>query len=399
MRVRDFTRIGHWPTLLSAFLYFDLSFMLWMLLGALSIFIAQEFGLSPAQKGLLVAVPVLAGAVLRVVLGAASDRWGAKRVGVAGMMITAAPLILGGFGMHSLSSGLVVGALLGVAGASFAVALPLASAWYPPEHQGLAMGVAGAGNSGTVLAALLAPRLAEVIGWRGVFQVALLPLAAVLIAFAAFARDSPTQTRARPRYRAVLGERDLWRLNFFYAVTFGGFVGLASFLPMFFFDQYGCSRVTAGGWAALCVAAGSFLRPVGGYLADRFGGTAVLRVLYAVVAAVVAALALLPALPLALLLLVTTMACLGIGNGAVFQLVGQRFRHGVGVATGIIGAAGGVGGFLLPSALGVLKQATGSYGTGFGVYAAVAGLATIVLIGVQREWRRGWASVGVEAAQ
>lgn len=397
MRMRELARLGHWPTLLCAFLYFDLSFMLWMLLGALGVFVAQEFSLTPAEKGFLVAVPVLAGAALRVVMGAASDRWGAKRVGIVGMVVTAVPLLWGGFALSNFASGLIVGALLGVAGASFAVALPLASRWYPPEHQGLAMGVAGAGNSGTVLAALFAPRLAELIGWRGVFQAALIPLVAVLIGFAAFARDNPAHLPACPRYGAVLGEPDLWRLNFFYAVTFGGFVGLASFLPIFFFDQYGCSRVTAGTWAALCVAAGSFLRPVGGYLADRFGGTGVLRILYVMVALLVALIAQLPALGFALALLVVTMACLGMGNGAVFQLVGKRFRREVGVATGMIGAAGGVGGFLLPSALGVLKQASGSYGTGFAVYAAAVGLAAAVLIAIQREWQRSWANVRVQA--
>lgn len=154
MRLREFARAGHWPTLAFAFLYFDLSFMLWMLLGALGVFIAQEFGLSPSQKGLLVAVPVLSGAVLRLVLGVASDRWGARRVGMVGMLLTALPLVWGGWAMSSFAEGLGVGVLLGVAGASFAVALPLASRWYPPRYQGLAMGIAGAGNSGTVLAAL-----------------------------------------------------------------------------------------------------------------------------------------------------------------------------------------------------------------------------------------------------
>ena len=394
MRVREFARAGHWPTLLCAFLYFDMSFMVWMLLGALGIFIAQEFGLTPAEKGFLVAVPVLGGTVLRIVMGVASDHWGAKRAGIAGMLLTAVPLLWGGFAMHSFGASLAVGALLGVAGASFAVALPLASRWYPPQFQGLAMGIAGAGNSGTVLAALCAPRLAEVIGWRGVFRAALIPLCVVLLVFTIFARDSPARP-ARPRYRALLGERDLWWLNLFYCITFGGFVGLASFLPIFFFDQYGCSRVTAGTWAAMCVAAGSFLRPVGGHFADRFGGASVLGVLYASVAMLAALLAQLPGQVHALALLVVIMGCLGMGNGAVFQLVGQRFRSEVGVASGIIGAAGGLGGFLLPSAFGVLKQVAGSYGVGFALYAGIAASAAITLTVVRREWRHAWGQLEV----
>ena len=397
MRVREFVRAGHWPTLVCAFLYFDMSFMVWMLLGALGVFIAQEFGLTPAEKGLLVAVPVLGGTVLRIVMGVASDRWGAKRAGIAGMLLTAVPLLWGGFAMHSFAASLAVGALLGVAGASFAVALPIASRWYPPQFQGLAMGIAGAGNSGTVIAALCAPRLAEIIGWRGVFRVALIPLCVVLLAFTMFARESPVQP-PRPRYRAMLGEPDLWWLNLFYCITFGGFVGLASFLPIFFFDQYGCSRVTAGAWAALCVAAGSFLRPVGGHLADRLGGDSVLGVLYAGIAMLAALLAQLPGQAPALALLVAIMACLGMGNGAVFQLVGQRFCSEVGVATGIIGAAGGLGGFLLPSAFGMLKQVVGSYGVGFALFAVVTGSAAFTLTLVRREWRQSWASFGIASS-
>ncbi|MBI1816556.1 MAG: NarK/NasA family nitrate transporter [Deltaproteobacteria bacterium] len=392
MRVREFARAGHWPTLVCAFLYFDLSFMLWMLLGALGVFIAQEFGLTPAEKGLLVALPILSGAALRLVLGAASDRWGARRVGIAGMLLTALPLVWGGFAMSSFADGLGVGVLLGVAGASFAVALPLASRWYPPRYQGIAMGIAGAGNSGTVLAALFAPRLAEHFGWRGVFQLALIPLVIVLCAFALFARDNPQQPARTTRYAQILRERDLWWLNLFYTITFGGFVGLASFLPIFFCDQYGCTRVAAGTWAAACVFAGSFLRPFGGALADRLGGVRVLGVLYVIVTALGALLAQLPAFPLAVFTLVLMSGSLGMGNGAVFQLVGKRFHREVGLATGMVGACGGIGGFLLPSTLGVLKQVGGSYGFGFAAFALAAAGAALALTLAHREWQRTWAT-------
>jgi NNP family nitrate/nitrite transporter-like MFS transporter len=396
MQLREFARAGHWPTLVCAFLYFDLSFMLWMLLGALGVFIAQEFGLTPAEKGLLVALPILSGAALRLVLGAASDRWGARRVGIVGMLLTALPLAWGGFAMSSFADGLGVGALLGVAGASFAVALPLASRWYPPRYQGIAMGIAGAGNSGTVLAALFAPRLAEHFGWRGVFQLALIPLLIVLCGFALFARDNPEQPARATRYAQLLRERDLWWLNLFYTITFGGFVGLASFLPIFFSDQYGCSPVAAGTWAAACVFAGSFLRPFGGSLADRLGGVRVLGVLYVIVTALGALLAQLPAFPLAVATLVLMSGSLGMGNGAVFQLVGQRFHRDVGLATGVVGACGGVGGFLLPSTLGVLKQVAGSYGFGFAVFALAAAVAALALMLAQREWQRTWARAALE---
>lgn len=393
MNFAEFRRAGHWPTLLCAFLYFDFSFMVWMLVGALSVFIAQEFGLSPAEKGFLVAVPVLSGAALRLVMGPAGDRFGARRVGLVGLALTSLPLLWGGFVMNGYADGIVVGVLLGVAGASFAVALPLASRWYPPEHQGLAMGIAGAGNSGTVLAALFAPRLAEVFGWRGVFQLALLPLLLVFVCFLLFARERPASPQGRRSYLAVARERDVWRLNAFYLVTFGGFVGLASFLPILFFDQYGCTRVQAGSWTALCVFAGSFARPLGGYLADRYGGTTVLGMLFLIASNLTLALGQLPVFHVAMPLIFALMLTLGMGNGTVFQLVGQRFRQDVGVATGIIGAAGGFGGFLFPSLLGVLRQWSGSYSTGLSVFAAAVVIAAFALAIAQRRWARGDAEV------
>src|SRR5262249_41086976 len=171
------------------------------------------------------------------------------------------------------------GLLLGVAGASFAVALPLVSRWYPPEHQGLAMGLAGAGNSGTLFATLLAPRLARAFGWPQVFGLALVPLTAVLVAFACLARDPQARPAASGRapYLRALRAADTGWLCLLYSLTFGGFVGMAAFLTIFFHDQYGVAKVHSGDLATLCILAGSFLRPVGGYLADRAGGAVALR--------------------------------------------------------------------------------------------------------------------------
>src|SRR5262249_17270500 len=149
-------------------------------------------------------------------------------------------LLLGWLWADSFNKILLVGLLLGVAGASFAVALPLASRWYPPHLQGLVMGIAGAGNSGTALATFFGPRLAEWWGWHAVFGLALIPLLGTLALFAVFAKDSPSQPERKPLadYATVLGLRDTWWFCLFYSVTFGGFVGLASFLNIFFHDQY-----------------------------------------------------------------------------------------------------------------------------------------------------------------
>jgi len=274
--------------------------------------------------------------------------------------------------------------------------LPLASRWYPPERQGLAMGVAAAGNSGTVIANLVAPRLANIVGWHNVLVLAMLPLAVVLVAFVLLAKDSPDRSSGQPigRYLSALKHGDLWLFCLFYSVTFGGYVGLSSFLPLFFRDQYHVTPVTAGYLTALAAFVGSGLRPVGGYLADRLGGVRLLSVLLIGIGAVYAIGATLPGLAAMEGLLLVGMACLGMGNGAVFQLVPQRFRREIGIATGVVGALGGLGGFFLPNLLGGVKGATGSFAGGFLVLAGVAfgALVLLRLLAVARhEWRHSWA--------
>lgn len=400
VNLRDLRQAGHWPTLVCAFLYFDVSFMVWVLLGALANSIVPELGLSASERGLLVAVPVLGGALLRPVLGFLTDRIGARRTGIFGLTLTLAPLAMGWLWAGDYWQLLIVGALLGVAGASFAAALPLASRWYPPQYQGLVMGIAGAGNSGTALATFFGPRLAESIGWHGVFGLAIAPVAIVLAIFALFAKDSPRQPAPQrwKDYLAVLRERDLWWFCFFYSVTFGGFVGLASFLNIFFHDQYGLSKASAGGFATLCVVAGSLLRPLGGHLSDRFGGIRLLTALYLLVGTLMLGLAASPTLAAGTALMWLTMAALGMGNGAVFQLAPQRFSKEIGIATGLIGAAGGVGGFFLPTLLGGIEQFSGAFAGGFLIFALIAYGASVCLVCIAPTWERAFLGQGGLAA-
>lgn len=389
MHLREFFKAGNGRVLFSAFLYFDVSFMVWVLLGALGSFIAEDLGLSASQKGLITAIPLLAGSGFRLVLGPLSDHIGSRRAGLIGLSLTVVPLLYGWLFAQSLSDVVAVGLMLGVAGASFAVALPLASRWYPPEHQGLAMGLAGAGNSGTVIASLIAPRLAQQIGWQPVLGVMLIPVLITLAAFFLLAKDSPNHPPP-PRLSAYLGglrrRETLW-LCLLYSVTFGGFVGLSSYLAIFFRDEYGVSKVRAGDLTALCVFAGSLLRPVGGAVSDRLGGTRVLTGLLAVIAVLAMGIALLPPLWLVVPVLVVMMATLGMGNGAVFQVIPQLFRREIGVITGLVGAAGGVGGFYLPTVLGSLKELTGSFGPGFLAFASIAGMGLMLLLATQRRLR------------
>jgi NNP family nitrate/nitrite transporter-like MFS transporter len=378
MDYREFKKAGHWPTLLAAFLYFDFSFMVWVMLGALGVVIAQDLGLSPAQKGMMVAVPLLSGAVFRIIVGSLVDSWGPRRAGILGLCLTALPLCVAAWGPKSFELMLLVGAGLGIAGASFAAALPLAGRWYPPKWQGLALGIAGAGNSGTVLAAFFAPRLAQLWGWQTAFAFLLAPLALVLIAFLSLAKEPPKPAKLAEAegWGGLLKLGDTWVFGLRYAVTFGGFVGLASFLPLLLRDQYNLSPVMAGNLTALCVMAGSFVRPIGGAIADRVGGLKVLGVVFLAAAVLSAAAASLAPLPLQIVLLFGLLGALGIGNGAVFQLVPARFGPArLGRITGFMGALGGVGGFLLPNLLGSLKQSTGSFSWGFVAWAGAALLA------------------------
>jgi NNP family nitrate/nitrite transporter-like MFS transporter len=211
------------------------------------------------------------------------------------------------------------------------------------------------------------------------------------------ARDAPTESpsRLRPRaYAALLKSGDAWWFCLFYSVTFGGFVGLASFLSIFFHDQYGLSPITAGNFATLCVIAGSFVRPIGGHLADRFGGIRVLVLLYLAIGTLMAAMAVVPALSWATAVLVLGMGLLGLGNGAVFQLVPQRYPRDLGVITGLVGAAGGIGGFMVPSLLGSLRGMTGSFAGGFAIFALTALVCGVLLAGLSPAWERGFAGRG-----
>ncbi len=403
MQKSSFWKAGHTPTLLAAFFYFDLSFMVWVILGPLGVQIAKDLGLTAAQKGLIVATPLLAGALLRIVMGVLVDHLKPKRAGAIGQVIVIAGMLWAWLGkLDTYSSILTLGILLGVAGAAFAVALPLASRWYPPEHQGTALGIAGAGNSGTAFAALFAPGLALAFGWQNVFGWCLIPLIVAFIVYMVFAKDAPNAPPAKSlvEYLHVLKDKDAWWFMFFYSVTFGGFSGLASSLTIYFNSQYGLSPITAGYFTAACVFAGSLVRPMGGRIADRIGGIKTLSIMYVLAATFlfIASFGLQSAVT-AVVVFVLAMLALGTGNGAVFQLVPQRFRKEIGVMTGLVGMAGGIGGFYLASSLGFSQQITGSYQLGLIIFASLAVIALVGLTAVKTRWRTTWGSAAMTTAK
>lgn len=396
MKLSDLKHSGHLPTLITSFLYFDVAFMVWTLLGPLGAQIGESLGLTPQQKGLMVAVPILAGAILRIVLGVTVDRIGAKRTGIIAQLIVIAGLLSAWLiGLKDFQATLLMGFVLGFAGASFAVALPQASRWYPPHMQGLVMGLAGAGNIGTVLDALFAPRLAQAFGWQNVFGLALIPAVLVFFIYVFCSKEAPVEVKRKKfsDYFNLLKDRDAHWFCFYYLISFGGFVGLASSYVLYFKAEFDLTAVRAGDLAAICTAAGALLRPVGGGLADRIGGIRSLFQFYILAAIALISAALLHSLWLNVAVLFVASAALGMANGAVFQLLPQRFGRAIGVMTGLVGAAGGVGGFYLASSLGYSKGLTGSYSTGLLIFAGLCFTAVAGLALVKTRWRTTWGAV------
>ena len=434
-------RSGNWKSLLACFLYFDTGFTVWVMLGPLAPFIAKQLGLSPAQAGFLVAVPVLAASIARVGLGNLFQSLDGRRLALTGIALSAIPAVMLA---TPVSPGytllLLLGVLLGVGGASFAIALPMAGSSYPPRVQGLVLGLAAAGNIGAVVDGFVFPGLAQRFGWQHATLAVLPLLALAAAAIVLWAEDRSAKSGSAPRafaaltaslgalaalvllvaagafgsgragelllpvlaaliavallprlYRSVLAERDTWVVMLVYSITFGGFVGMSSYVSLLLTTQYQISKVDAGLIMALMAFTGAMVRPVGGWIADQLSGVRVLLVLLTAIAiGNLAFAALMPPLSGAIALLLALYVCFGLGNGATFQFVPHRWRGRAGIMTGVIGAAGGIGGFYLPVVMGAVKEGTGSYQLGFVTFGVLAAVALALVLGLQQQWR-AWA--------
>ena len=396
---KTFLKSGHWPTLLASFLYFDFCFAIWVLNGAMAPFISETFGLNAAQKGFMISVPILAGALMRFPLGVLAQYIGRKNAAMVEMALVAAALAYGYFFVDRFDEVIAMGVLLGIAGASFGVALSLGSGWYPPKYKGLAMGLAGAGNSGTVLAVLFAPPLAQEFGWPAVYGLAALTMTIPMVVMWLIAKEPPDREHQSLRQHvACLFEKDGWSFSFIYVVTFGGFIGLASFLPTYFYDQFKVTKVEAGQLTMLATIMGSAVRVVGGYISDRIGGIHTLSGVLLLVAASLMACGLAGgSLVLTTLLFMLCFAALGAGNGALFQLVPLRWPATTAVAGSMIGEIGALGGGFVPNAMGQSKQYFDTYAWGFASFAVLALVMLAMLRRVQIRWTRTWAEKGGRA--
>ena len=396
---KTFLKTGHAPTLFASFLYFDFCFAIWVMNGAMAPFISESFNLSAAQKGFMVSVPILAGALMRFPLGVLSQYIGRKNAAMVEMSLIVIALVFGYLFVDSYDGVLAMGVMLGIAGASFGVALSLGSGWFPPKYKGLAMGIAGAGNSGTVLAVLFAPPLAARYGWSTVYGLAactmLLPMAVMWFA----AKEPPDREHQTLReHIACLFEKDGWAFSLIYIITFGGFIGLASFLPTYFYDQFKVTKVEAGQLTMLATLMGSAVRVVGGYISDRIGGINTLSGVLVLVAATLVMCGFAgTSVAVTTLLFMLCFAALGAGNGALFQLVPLRWPLSTAVAGSMIGEIGALGGGFLPNAMGQSKQLAGTYLWGFVSFAVLALAMLAMLRFVQIRWTRTWAEKGGRA--
>ncbi|MBK8255936.1 MAG: MFS transporter [Polyangiaceae bacterium] len=395
---KTFLKSGHPPTLFASFLYFDFCFAIWVLNGAMAPFISEEFHLSPAQKGFMISVPIIAGALMRFPLGVLAQYIGRKRAALVEMSLILGAMAFGYFYVKTYHHMLIMGVMLGIAGASFGVALSLGSGWFPKKYKGLAMGIAGAGNSGTVLAVLLAPPLAVKYGWKTVYGFGglfmLIPILVMLI----FAKEPPDiEKQSLKEHLKCLWEKDGWVFNLVYIITFGGFIGLSNFLPTYFYDQFGVTKVEAGQLTMLAALMGSGIRIVGGAVSDRFGGITTLTFIFGIVIVGIVVTGAQNTVTGAVLLFMMCFAALGAGNGALFQLVPLRWPTTTAVAGSMIGEIGALGGGIIPNAMGQSKQHTGSYFGGFLAFAGLAVVAFVVLRVAQRRWTRTWVSEGGRA--
>src|SRR6476620_8501551 len=370
---------------------FAINFWAWALLSPLGPRYKDLLSLSGAQQALLVAVPVIVGSVGRIPVGALTDRFGGRVMFPLVSIATIAPvLFIGLAGQHSLTALLVGGFFLGIGGTAFAVGVPFVNAWFPPERRGFAIGVFGAGMGGTAISALTTVKLVKGMGEQAPFLITAAVLAVYAVVAWLFLRDAPGRvvptTSVTTRLAAAARLPIAWQACILYAVAFGGYVAFSVYLPAYLKTAYGLEQTDAANRMAGFVLLAVLMRPIGGWLSDRFGPVPVLAAVFAVVAAGASVQALTPDLmPVGRIGFLSLAAALGAGSGATFALVARSApTNQVGSVTGLVGAAGGLGGFVPPLVMGAVHGRTGSYGIGLALLALLAAASLVLTMTVVR---------------
>jgi MFS transporter, NNP family, nitrate/nitrite transporter len=359
---------------------FAVAFANWGIISGLAPLLRKELGLSVTQASVMIAIPVLLGSVGRIPLGLMTDRYGGRIVFSILLAFTIVPAVALSLN-HSYPSLLFWGFWMGLAGTSFAVGVAFVSGWFPPSQQGTTLGIYGAGNIGQSVAVFGGPVLAANIGIPATFLV--FSAAAVawggIFALSANNAKPPSKSKSLAENIEVLKTEKLaWVLSIFYALTFGGFVALSIYLPTLYKEVFSLAPADAGARTALFVLVATLSRPIGGILSDKIGGQKLLLGVFLGIAAI----SYLMAMPSIVLFTIGSIGCailFGLGNGGVFKLVPQYFPQQTGSVTGLVGAAGGLGGFFPPIVLGICRDTTGSYAIGFGLLIFFALSCTVIL--------------------
>ncbi len=383
-------RGGRTLALILATLGFLVTFYAWSMLGPLGPSFKESLGLSTVQLSIVIAVPVLMGSLMRIPLGILTDRIGGRKVFSGLLAFTILPLAALAVWHDSLVSLIVIGFFLGFAGASFAIGVPFVNRWYPSAIQGRALGIYGMGMGGTVVAGLTAPRIADAFGMTAPFLLAIGLIVVILVLFIVLARDAPVaKAPAKGGFLSplkVFKERPAaWAPTFYYFLVFGGFVAMFAYLPTFLTSVHDLAKPDAAARAAGFAAVAVLARPIGGVISDKVGANLVLKVVFTAVAGLAVAVAFGYHDMVVLTICALTLAgFLGLGTGAVFKLVAQEFPDVVGAVTGVVGAAGGLGGFFPPLVLAGTFAATGSYLLAFLLLGGTAVICLVVLLAMGR---------------
>lgn len=357
-------------------------FMVWLSLSPLVGVILAHNGieLSEFQRTFLLATPILLGSIMRVPMGILSDKYGGKRIYIILMLFLIIPVLMiprvGSFGMMMFAA-----LLLGMSGTSFAVGISYVTGFFPPEQQGLVLGIAGVGNIGTAFSSFFFPRIEKSMGLDSVFYllIALLVVFVLLMIFIA-PESKKNENASMGKSLAVAKEKDTWYLALFYFLTFGLFMAMTNLLSTFMVNLFNSNLVDAGLWAAIFAVLGTLTRPVGGYLSDKIRPMTLLKYDFIAITLVAIILGIfLHTKGIFLTIMVLIGILVGLGNGIIFKMVPFVSDSNTGAVTGFVGAMGGLGGYFPPIILGVIKQATGGYQLGIYLIAVFAIICLVLL--------------------
>jgi len=355
-------------------------FMVWVILSALMPYIKEDIQLSATQLSLITAIPVVLGSILRIPIGYWTNRFGARKLFSISFLLLLFPIFYIS-NANTINDLLVGGLFLGISGAVFSVGVTSLPKYYPKEKHGFVNGIYGAGNIGTAITTFAAPVIAVSIGWQATIKLylVLVLVIAVMNFFLGDKNETKVMTPLGEQIKGVYKNEKLWFLSLFYFLTFGSFVAFTIYLPNFLVSHFELEKVDAGMRTAGFIAIATFLRPVGGWLGDKFNSFKILMLVFLGLTISGILLAFTPSLIVYTIGCLTIAMCAGIGNGTIFKLVPMYFSKQGGIVNGIVSAMGGLGGFFPPLILSFLFNLTGHYAIGFMALSQVA-LASLIIV-------------------